>query len=167
MAVVQIDNDQTLTNILFADMEGILETVAEEITNMVKDRVQEGVYSYPESPYYERLGERGGFLFSWKESLIEKVGNKLNTIISSNADRMYYNPLDEQRHHGNSVDDRRENLDAYIFEGTSYDFGGNAMIPRDYWSDIEAIVDNSIVVDRLFEREFQRRGINFMKIGLF
>jgi hypothetical protein len=169
MTIVQIDNDQALTDTIMGDMDKILEAVADEIVNMVKDRVWEGVYRWMPSPHYHRLEENGGFLGSWKDSLIERTGNKLSTIISSHPELMVYEPALYQ--HGYTGEDRRAEMDQYIYEGlnaegTNLDWGGNAMFPRDYWSDIEAIVDNGAVIDKLFEREFQRRGIPFMKSGI-
>jgi len=74
---------------------------------------------------------------------------------------MTYNADEHQQ--GNSVEDRREYMDTYIAEGSNYDFGGNAAMRRDYWSEIVRVVESG-ELDGILERFMTARGIVWRRI---
>ena len=151
-----ITNDIALLAIVGGDLTEVVENTAEWLVNRIMDSIRDNVYDVPEGEYYQRLGLNGGFLGAWEHEAVEFVGNYITTKIGMNPALMIYNP--EEHQHGNTVEDRREYLDAYIAEGSNYDFGGNAALKRDYWSEIIQVVESG-ELDNQLERFMTAKGI--------
>ena len=156
-----ITNDIDLLRIIGGDFQEVIENVATWLVNRIMDSIRDNVYDVPEGDYYQRLGLNGGFLGAWEHEAVEFVGNYVSTTIGMNPSLMTWGK--EEHQHGNTVDDRREYLDSYIAEGSNYDFGGNAAMKRDYWSEIVQVVESG-ELDNQLERFMSLKGIVWQRI---
>lgn len=145
-----------LLQVIGEDLADVIDNVATWLVDRIMDSIRDNVYNYPESEYYERLGLNGGFLGAWEHEAVEFIGNYISVMIGMNPQLMDYNP--EKHQHGNSVEDRREFMDTLIATGSEYDFGGNAALKRDYWSEIVRIVESG-ELDNQLERFMSAKGI--------
>jgi hypothetical protein len=161
---IPIKSSEMLMQVLNQDMTKVLDAVAEDVLERIKEVVNYNVYElYPPSPYYERLGENGGFLGAWKKSFAELVGGCIQSDIEYAPELLYYSPSDEGHHHGNPQGvDRRISLARYVEEGTDYDFGGNAAIPRPFWDVVERMLEDGSF-DFFVEAAFRKYGIQYIK----
>ena len=167
---VPITNDIQLMAAFSAEMTAIVDELTEWLLTQVRMSVEANVYSYPEGSMYERLGADGGFLGAWGKEVAKFASSYIESMVGidplgalqlEGATAMQYNP--DMHQHGNSVgDDRREGLAQLIESGTGYDFGGNAAIPRDFWSPIIQIVEDGSL-DVVLENLFGKHGIRFTK----
>jgi len=160
---IPITNDAMLLAIVGEDFKEVIENVATWLVDRIMDSIRDNVYDVPEGNYYQRLGLNGGFLGAWEHEAVEFVGNYVSTKIGMNPALMTWGK--EEHQHGNLNDDRREFMDQYIAEGTtgSYDFGGNAALKRDYWSEIISIVESG-QLDSQLEKFMSMKGIVWQRI---
>ena len=151
-----------LLEVVGDDLVKVINDVTEIVLENIKEVVELNVYS--EDPYrgdYQRLRDNGGFLDAWSRDTTKLIGNVIKAEVGYDWGRMKYNPDEHQ--HGNSVEDRRENLAKYIEEGSDYDFGGNASEARPFWGVVERMfMDGS--VDVMLENAMRARGIVFQRI---
>ena len=161
MAGVPITNDFQLKAVFSAVMTTIVDELTDWLLNQVKMSVEANVYSYPEGSVYERLGNDGGFLGAWEKEVAKFASSYIESSVGINPLAMVLNA--ENHQHGNIAgEDRRAEMADLISTGTGYDFGGNAAIPRDFWSPIEQmVVDGSL--DTVVENLFDKHGIRFTK----
>ena len=160
---IPITNDTQLLAAIKFDMTDVIENVADWLVKRIQESIMNNVYDVPEGDYYQRLGMNGGFLGAWEQEATQFVGNYLSVFVGMNPALMTYNADEHQ--HGNSVEDRREYMDTYIAEGTtgSYDFGGNAAMKRDYWTEIVRVVESG-ELDGILEKFMTAKGIVWRRI---
>lgn len=72
-------------------VEKIMKKIAAEVTSATKDFIRKEWYNnserYPESPYYKRMGDRGGFIATFKEG--SEIANSLGYLSEIRNDRVY------------------------------------------------------------------------------
>jgi len=158
---VPITDDIQLMAVFSAEMAAIVDELTEWLLSQVRMSVEANVYSYPEGSMYERLGADGGFLGAWEKEVAKFASPYIESSVGINPLAMVLNA--ERHQHGNlSGEDRRAEMADLISTGRGYDFGGNAAIPRDFWSPIEQmVVDGSL--DVALENLFGKHGIQFTK----
>ena len=169
MAGVPITNDAQLIALFSAEMTAIVDEFSGQILEIIKESVRNTVYSETRGDY-ERLEDNGGFLGAWGKEVAKFAGKYVESLVGidplgllrlQEATAMKYVP--EKHQHGNSAgDDRRANMAEFIATGTGYDFGGNAAMPRDFWSIIEQKVNDGSF-DAILESLFSKHGIQFTK----
>jgi hypothetical protein len=158
---VPITNNEMLLQVIGGDMVKVIDDVSEDILERIKEVVNLNVYElYPEGQY-ERLGENGGFLGAWEKEAAVLIGNYIESKIGINPSLMTLDP--DKHQHGNMAgEDRRPIMAQIIEEGTGYDFGGNASIPRPFWDVvIRMLQDGSF--DLFVEASFRKHGIQYIK----
>jgi hypothetical protein len=153
-------NDFELTVMLGEVFKSVVSDVSDFILQQIQMSILSSVYSYPEGQY-ERLGMDGGFLGAWTKDISDFAYSYIVSTIAMDATKMIYDS--EKHQHGNSVEDRRVEMDVDIAEGTNYDYGGNASIPRDYWTVIDQIVTDGSL-DKIVEDSMMAHGLNFVKV---
>lgn len=163
MSNLPITNDAMLLKIIGNDFVDVIDNTADWLVKRIQESIMNNVYDVPEGDYYQRLGMNGGFLGAWEQEATQFVGNYISVFVGMNPALMTYNADEHQ--HGNSVEDRREFMDTYIAEGTtgSYDFGGNATIKRDYWSEIIQVVESG-ELDSQLEKFMSMKGMVWQRI---
>lgn len=158
-----ITNDIDLLRIVGNDLKLVIDDVADWLVKRIQESIMDNVYDIPQpadSPY-ERLGLNGGFLGAWEAEASSFVGNYITNLIAMDWKLMKYNG--ENLQHGNEAVDRRQYMDSLIAEGSGWDIGGNAMLARDYWSEIVRIVETG-ELDSVLERFMTAYGISFMRV---
>jgi hypothetical protein len=156
------DNDTSLMLAIYADMENVFEDASNQVTERVRDFVEEAVYNPFSQGKYKRLGMNGGFLGSWRNSKLENIASlSLAYEIYSDPNLMVYDPILFQ--HGNMFEDRRDIMDEAIEEGTDYDFDETAAsIKRDYWSLVLNMLEDGSM-DKIIKESFYKSGIEVVK----
>jgi len=157
---VPITNDVQLIAVFAAEMTEIVNELTDWLLTQVRMSVEASVYSYPEGSMYERLGADGGFLGAWEKEVAKFASSYIESSVGINPLAMVLNA--ERHQHGNVGEDRRAEMADFISTGTGYDFGGNAAIPRDFWSPIIQIVEDGSL-DVVLENLFGKHGIRFTK----
>jgi hypothetical protein len=158
-----ITNDAILMQVLGNDFMRIVDDLSKWLVQQIKMSIWANVYMVGNEPsMYERLGEDGGFLGAWENETAKFIGNYVSSKVGMNPDLMDYNP--DMHQHGNPSEDRREYMDELIAMGDGYDFGGNAMMRRDYWSTIAEMIDSG-ELDSVFESIMTKHGIKFERIS--
>jgi hypothetical protein len=150
-----------LLKIIGNDFVDVIENVADWLVKRIQESIMNNVYDVPEGDYYQRLGMNGGFLGAWEQEATQFVGNYVSVFVGMNPALMTYNADEHQ--HGNSVEDRREFMDTLIASGDGYDFGGNAAMKRDYWTEIVRVVESG-ELDGILERFMTAKGIVWRRI---
>ena len=158
---VPITNDIQLMAIFSAEMTEIVNELTDWLLTQVQMSVEANVYSYPEGSMYERLGNDGGFLSAWEKEMAKFAASFIESSVGINPLSMVLNA--ERHQHGNLAgEDRRAEIAELISTGNGYDFGGNAAIPRDFWSPIEQLVNDGSL-DVVLENLFTKHGIRYTK----
>lgn len=107
--------------------KGILITIAKEGVQKIKDYIKKYFYdATPDSPYYERLAEQGGFLATISYTIIDKGGTPNQIRIYCDWDklkRVYrpYSPGETPQFDAhNGFDNKKftEGLYDYVMDGT-------------------------------------------------
>ena len=159
----QAHNDVELLAMITKDFLQITKDTSQLVLNDLKDEIELTVYdAFPESSWYQRNGEKGGFLGSWMQDTGMNGPNEIVGTVYSDPFTMI---LSEENYvHGSPFfGDQRPYMAENIIEGKNYDWGGNAAVPRDFWSDFEKwVTDGSL--DAFFEGFMRVHGINFIKI---
>jgi hypothetical protein len=156
-------NETELLAMMSKDFLKIVEETSQYTLDQTEKEIELTVYnSFPESPWYKRLERHGGYLGSWVQDTVLTAPDEIEGSVQSDPSLMV---LDEQNYiHGSSFfGDQRSEMTENIVTGKNYDWGGNASISRDFWSDVETMVTNGSL-DAVFENGMRKRNINFIKI---
>jgi len=157
-----ITNDAMLIQILGDAMSRVIDDLKQDFVEIIKKSIEENVYNpYPEGPNYDRLYENGGFLGAWTADETKRFGNMITARVDMNPELL--SPPGDGHHHGNPYVDRRNEMDRIIMEGTDWDIGGAARIPRDYWTFVEQWIETG-QADWYLERAMTKHGICFQRI---
>lgn len=155
-----IKNDAMLLKTIGNDLVKVIDDVSKWILNQIEQSLISNVYNYPEGDY-ERLEQNGGLLGAWEKEATQFIGNYITSEVGFDYTRLSYVPSLHQ--HGNLSEDRRKIIPQLIEEGNGYDFGGNAMMQRQFWYIIEeSLTDGSL--DNVLENSFRKHGIVFQRI---
>jgi len=157
-----ITNDIDLIRIVTADMGDVLDDLADWLVKKIVEEIQDKVYDVPqpEDSPYQRLGLKGGFIGAWEADASEIIGNCVTNFIRMHPELLQWHG--ENLQHGNKEVDRTRYMDSLIAEGSGWDIGGNAMMSRDYWSDVARLVESG-EIDSILERFFISHGIAFRR----
>ena len=153
------------------DVVVVIEDVGEQILDIVVENVWEEVYyNYLYPRRYNRLGEHGGFVGSWKYSPpMYNVAGNWETMVFSDGDEM----IRDGNHHGNRKGtDRREYMDQVIADPDKGDWDYNPgkgqypywKFPRDYWSPAIEQINSRRTIDKSVKKVFKQRNIQFVSI---
>lgn len=175
---MQIQNDDQLMGILLVQMSEIINVVADQLVDELKDIIKRVVYNpfKPAIGGYQRQGENGGFLGSWEDTSKASIyGNTITSTIESNPSLMNINR--EEFIHGSVLrggeyhSDIRDFLAEMINEAG--DKVGNVFgdtdppawwkSPRPYWDEFIKLLENGRI-EFLIEKEFRSRGIKYIKL---
>jgi len=157
-----ITNDAMLINFLSKDFGKVIDDLGKWLVGQVKQSVISNVYMVGNEPVmYQRLENNGGFLGAWEKEATVFAGNYISAKVWMNPDKLTYN--EELHQHTNLTGIERRNLDELIMMGDGYDFGGNAALRRDYWSEIQTLVESG-EMDSIFEFFMAKHGIKFERI---
>lgn len=157
-----ITNNETLIETVGNDLKDVIEDVSTWLLWQIIMTVESNVYNVGSDPiFYERLEFDGGFLGAWSRETTQFVGNYISNTIGFDPTRIIYNPKKHQ--HGNSVKDRHTDMAYLIEHGTGYDFGGNASMRREFWFEIEKIINDG-TLDSVLEAKMTQKGIVWLKV---
>ncbi|GIU69809.1 MAG: hypothetical protein KatS3mg002_1045 [Candidatus Woesearchaeota archaeon] len=157
-----IDNESTLISMLMADLKGSLMDTMKDVKDLHEKNVEINIYANYTPVVYERQGENGGLLGSFK---IEQVSNDLlsnELMLFSYPYFMNHDP--DAFIHGSYywvLRDIRELLEEIILEGKQ----GN-MFPRREWGNYyEETVSqlDSGRFEKYIEKYFRKRKLKFKK----
>jgi hypothetical protein len=159
---VPIKSSEMLMQVLNQDMTLVINDVADDILNNIKETVDLNVYErFPYFGDYERLKEDGGFYDAWSRGIVDIIGGCLQVDVGYDYGRM---TLDGDKHqHGNTAGEDRRPIMAQIIEaGAGYDFGGNAAEDRPFWDVVERMLNDGSF-DGIVEASFRKHGIQYIK----
>ena len=158
--VLPASNDEALMLMIGADIQKIIDQLADWILGQITMSLLDNVYSFPEGRMYQRLEMDGGVLGSFTKEISDFAVNYVEAKVFSDPSRMIYDG--GMHEHGNSNTDRREEVLEDIEKGINYDFGSNASEMRPFWQPILDLVDSG-ELNSVFEAMMSQSGINFIR----
>jgi hypothetical protein len=165
-------NDPELNQALIKEFQDIINKVAEEILQLLRDSIQKEVYDAGDPSIYKRQGMDGGLMGSFDKTDATVRGQMISSKVKQYPMRMKHVP-DNFIHGSNfwdETDDIRKILAEMIINGDIGSphvggiFGpGFWTMPRDFWTPLlEMLKDGTI--DNMLESEFRFRGIRFVRV---
>lgn len=159
--------------VLRRSVNNTLVNIASRVTSELKNYIEGSLYSRPESYYYNRLGEQGGFLGSFitERNVIRRMNLVFEDSDNMAIDPVIYNPQNmisgsdgnwNFPHHGsmfigaNAPEDSRDNMYDYIDKGYSVLGTSRYIEGIDMTSKIREIIDR--LYSKIFTEEMAKQG---------
>lgn len=149
-----INNDTELTIVLMTQIEGAVYNVVERLYDKLKLVIQDVIYSYPESEWYDRTME---FEKQWKVHATGVKGKTTKTILEHVPEMLSSNYINYQHSQwGGYIGEVFANT---IFEGYEVFNTGVFVPPRPAWEIWLSRYASYPQVSQMFRGEMRKRGL--------
>jgi len=121
--MAQYSTPQELQKAMMEDLFGVVTNLTEHYLKVLKNNVDEQIYSNPDHPHPSMYQRTGQFLESWIFRFLPQTRpNEFGTEIYSEPDLMVYNPELSQHGSPDGMEDRRAIMPEAILWGAFWDY---------------------------------------------